>query len=108
MGTEEYIAPEVIKGCGHTSAVDWWTLGILIYEMLVYISFSKDVNISTAQHLLRERTEMPPSQISYATSPPSQIILTTVRYQHYANRLYGNYCARMSIVDWVHALAPAM
>lgn len=35
VGTEEYIAPEVIKGCGHTSAVDWWTLGILIYEMLV-------------------------------------------------------------------------
>jgi serine/threonine protein kinase len=31
----EYIAPEVIKGCGHTSAVDWWTLGILIYEMMV-------------------------------------------------------------------------
>lgn len=35
VGTEEYIAPEVIKGCGHTSAVDWWTLGILVYEMLV-------------------------------------------------------------------------
>ncbi|KAG1169922.1 hypothetical protein G6F70_004567 [Rhizopus microsporus] len=34
VGTEEYIAPEVIKGCGHSSAVDWWTLGILIYEML--------------------------------------------------------------------------
>ncbi|KAF9927303.1 serine/threonine protein kinase, AGC [Modicella reniformis] len=31
VGTEEYIAPEVIKGCGHTSAVDWWTLGILIF-----------------------------------------------------------------------------
>ncbi|ODQ66372.1 Pkinase-domain-containing protein [Nadsonia fulvescens var. elongata DSM 6958] len=34
VGTEEYIAPEVIKGNGHTSAVDWWTLGILVYEML--------------------------------------------------------------------------
>lgn len=31
----EYIAPEVIKNMGHTSAVDWWTLGILIYEMIV-------------------------------------------------------------------------
>jgi protein-serine/threonine kinase len=31
----EYIAPEVINSAGHTSAVDWWTLGILIYEMIV-------------------------------------------------------------------------
>jgi serine/threonine protein kinase len=31
----EYIAPEVIETYGHTSAVDWWTLGILIYEMIV-------------------------------------------------------------------------
>ncbi|CAK5263071.1 unnamed protein product [Mycena citricolor] len=34
VGTEEYIAPEVIAAQGHTAAVDWWTLGILIYEML--------------------------------------------------------------------------
>jgi len=34
VGTEEYIAPEVIRGTGHTSSVDWWTLGILLYEML--------------------------------------------------------------------------
>ncbi|KIY49538.1 Pkinase-domain-containing protein, partial [Fistulina hepatica ATCC 64428] len=34
VGTEEYIAPEVILAQGHTAAVDWWTLGILIYEMI--------------------------------------------------------------------------
>lgn len=34
VGTEEYIAPEVIAAQGHTAAVDWWTLGILIYEMI--------------------------------------------------------------------------
>jgi serine/threonine protein kinase len=34
VGTEEYIAPEVIRGVGHSSAVDWWTLGILIHEMI--------------------------------------------------------------------------
>ncbi|WVW82750.1 hypothetical protein I302_104761 [Kwoniella bestiolae CBS 10118] len=34
VGTEEYIAPEVIKGNSHSSAVDWWTLGILVYEMI--------------------------------------------------------------------------
>nr|AML76712.1 putative LOV domain-containing protein [Portulaca oleracea] len=34
VGTEEYIAPEIITGAGHTSAIDWWALGILLYEML--------------------------------------------------------------------------
>lgn len=34
-GGVEYIAPEVIAAQGHTAAVDWWTLGILIYEMIV-------------------------------------------------------------------------
>jgi len=34
VGTEEYLAPEVIQGTGHNATVDWWTFGILIYEML--------------------------------------------------------------------------
>ncbi|KAJ7980604.1 putative Serine/threonine protein kinase [Quillaja saponaria] len=34
VGTEEYIAPEIITGASHSSAIDWWALGILLYEML--------------------------------------------------------------------------
>lgn len=34
VGTEDYISPEIINGVGQSSSVDWWTLGILIYEML--------------------------------------------------------------------------
>ncbi|CAN1305121.1 PHOT2 [Linum perenne] len=34
VGTEEYIAPEIITGTGHSSAIDWWAVGILVYEML--------------------------------------------------------------------------
>lgn len=33
-GTPEYIAPEILKGEPQTSAVDFWSLGVLIYEML--------------------------------------------------------------------------
>merc|ERR1719263_2003298 len=33
-GTPDYFAPELIASSGHTNAVDWWTLGILIFELM--------------------------------------------------------------------------
>merc|ERR1711953_1247259 len=32
VGTPEYFSPEMITSSGHTSAVDWWTFGILVFE----------------------------------------------------------------------------
>uniref|UniRef100_A0A8C4PC56 protein kinase C n=1 Tax=Dromaius novaehollandiae TaxID=8790 RepID=A0A8C4PC56_DRONO len=34
-GTPEFLAPEVLTDVSYTRAVDWWGLGVLIYEMLV-------------------------------------------------------------------------
>jgi serine/threonine protein kinase len=33
-GTPEYLAPEILRGVGHGKAVDWWSLGTLMFEML--------------------------------------------------------------------------
>ncbi|EIW71239.1 hypothetical protein TREMEDRAFT_42662 [Tremella mesenterica DSM 1558] len=33
-GTPEYLAPELLSGHGYTKCVDWWTLGVLLYEMM--------------------------------------------------------------------------
>lgn len=33
-GTIEYMAPEIILGKGHDKAADWWSVGVLLFEML--------------------------------------------------------------------------
>ena len=33
-GTAEYMAPELVLDTGHTACVDWWALGVLMYEMM--------------------------------------------------------------------------
>ena len=41
MGTPEYKAPEMLKNKGYTKSVDWWAVGIILYELLVgYTPFS--------------------------------------------------------------------
>lgn len=33
-GTVEYMSPEIILGKGHDKAADWWSVGVLLFEML--------------------------------------------------------------------------
>lgn len=46
-GTAEYLAPEVLTGQGYGKAVDWWSLGILFYEMTTGLPpfYSENTNL---------------------------------------------------------------
>ncbi|KAH7278449.1 hypothetical protein KP509_38G041700 [Ceratopteris richardii] len=55
VGTEEYIAPEVILGTGHDFAVDWWGLGVLLFEMAYgYAPFSGRTRKQTFHNILHQ------------------------------------------------------
>ena len=45
-GPPEYLAPEILQNVGHGKAVDWWSLGTLIFEMLTGLPpfYSRNVN----------------------------------------------------------------
>ncbi|KNE62535.1 AGC/RSK protein kinase [Allomyces macrogynus ATCC 38327] len=67
VGTEEYLAPEIIEGAGHTAAVDWWTVGVLAYELLYGRTPFKGKNRNaTFTNILQQEVEFPVT----ATTPP--------------------------------------
>ncbi|KAK7395469.1 hypothetical protein VNO78_16028 [Psophocarpus tetragonolobus] len=50
VGTEDYVAPEVISGMGHNFGVDWWSLGIVLYEMFFGTTPFKGANRKETFH----------------------------------------------------------
>ena len=60
VGTHEYLAPEIIRGEGHGSAVDWWTLGIFIYELLYGATpFKGQENRATLHNVIKQALKFP-------------------------------------------------
>ncbi len=68
-GTPEYLAPEIILNKGHGKPVDWWTSGILLYEMIAGIDpFSDDDPMMVYQKILKGKIKFPSGFDSNAKS----------------------------------------
>ncbi|PWZ01939.1 hypothetical protein BCV70DRAFT_53628 [Testicularia cyperi] len=51
VGTNNYMAPEVLRGLGYDQACDWWSLGVIVFEML----FGYPPFVSKSRHLTRQK-----------------------------------------------------
>ncbi|KAK0585177.1 hypothetical protein LWI29_024288 [Acer saccharum] len=64
VGTHEYLAPEIIKGEGHGAAVDWWTFGVFLYELLYgKTPFKGSGNEETLANVVLQSLKFPDSPL---------------------------------------------
>ncbi|KAF9519393.1 hypothetical protein BS47DRAFT_1337145 [Hydnum rufescens UP504] len=106
-GTPEYIAPELLESRGYTKTVDWWTLGVLIYEMLTGLPpfYDQDVN-KMYQRILQDSLRFPEEM-----SPEAKAIISALLRRDPLERLGVNGADEIkrqpffSAIDWNKLLA---
>lgn len=67
VGTHEYVSPEVASGRSHGNGVDWWALGIFIYEMVYGATpFAGATNEATLRNIVKK-------PLSFPTETPASV-----------------------------------
>ncbi|KAJ3116187.1 serine/threonine protein kinase, AGC [Phlyctochytrium bullatum] len=84
-GTPDYLAPEIIQSKGYGKAVDWWALGILIYEMIAgHPPFFDDDHFKLYEKILACRPRFPPNFDPHAKDLVRRLLTPDL------SRRYGN------------------
>jgi len=82
-GTVEYMAPEVVNRRGHDFSADWWSFGVLMYEMLTgRLPFQGENRKQTMNQILKAKLGMPTF-----LSPEAQSLLRALFKRNPSNRL---------------------
>jgi p70 ribosomal S6 kinase len=83
-GTIEYMAPEILTRTGHGKAVDWWSLGALMFDMLTGAPpFTAENRKKTIEKILRCKLNLPP----YLTADARDLLRKLLKRQ--ANQRLG-------------------
>lgn len=86
-GTPEYIAPEVILRQGYGKPVDWWSMGIILYEFLIgCVPFFGETPEELFAHTVNDDIEWPDSD-DWPIQPEAKEIITTLLQQNPRDRL---------------------
>ena len=84
-GTPEYIAPEVLLNKGHGKPVDWWTLGVIIYEMIAGVDpFNDEEPLLIYQKILKCKFQFTRAFDSHAKSLIKHLLVGDL------SKRYGN------------------
>ncbi|KAM0735626.1 Ribosomal protein S6 kinase alpha-3 [Formica fusca] len=82
-GTVEYMAPEIVNRKGHTFTSDWWSFGVLMFEMLTgALPFQGANRKETMTQILKAKLGMP-----HNLSPEAQALLRVLFKRNPVNRL---------------------
>ncbi|MBW0495188.1 hypothetical protein O181_034903 [Austropuccinia psidii MF-1] len=105
-GTPEYLSPELLLGQGYSKTVDWWTLGVLIYEMLSGLPPYYDENVNE----MYRKILYSPLRFGDHIQPEAQSVLTGLLTRDPYQRLGSNGAEEIkrhpffSQIDWKRLL----
>ncbi|KAI5812822.1 kinase-like domain-containing protein [Pyronema omphalodes] len=101
-GTPEYLAPELLLDQGYTKTVDWWTLGVLLYEMLTGLPPFYDENTNE----MYKKILHDPLQLPNDMDPDAKSLLIGLLDRDPSKRLGANGAAEIKShkffksIDW--------
>ncbi|KAI9682703.1 MAG: hypothetical protein M1829_006690 [Trizodia sp. TS-e1964] len=101
-GTPEYLAPELLLGQGYTKTVDWWTLGVLLFEMLTGLPPFYDENTNEMyRKILSEPLHFPGPDI---VPPAAKDLLARLLDRNPNHRLGANGASEIKAHVFFHSI----